>query len=181
MFCSGYVIFYCNYAVWGMEIENQLPMIRFLGSLWRTKIGFMQERVGHLPQSDGGCQCVVVELGALWLWVKALWWLLGATEPGARSVSGLATSGSCTEQVFTVGLETGEPWTGGDGHGEPREDTCKGGKPGGKNRFGVLKYELLFSTWCKTGFDKHLVVPVVCYRGGWTWRRLHRRRTWSGS
>lgn len=28
-----------------------------------------------------------------------------------------------------VGLVTGVPWTGGDGHGEPRGDTLEGGKP----------------------------------------------------
>lgn len=72
---------------------------------------------------------MVVELGALMLWVKALWWLLGAIEPEVRSVKGPAGSGSCTEHVLMVGLETGVPWTGGDEHGEPRGDTLEGGKP----------------------------------------------------
>lgn len=83
----------------------------------------------YLPQSDGGRQCGVVELGALWLWVKTLWWLLGATEPAVRSDWSPIGSGSCTRHVFVVGLETGVPWTGGDGHGEPRGDTLEGGKP----------------------------------------------------
>lgn len=97
--------------------------------------------VYYLLQSDGGRQWGVVELGALWLWVKALWWLLGATEPGARSVNGPAGSGSCTEHVFIVGLATGVPWTGGDGHGEPRGDTLEGGKPE-KDRFPFKKKKI---------------------------------------
>lgn len=28
-----------------------------------------------------------------------------------------------------MGLETGVPWTGGEGHGEPRGDTLEGGNP----------------------------------------------------
>lgn len=52
-----------------------------------------------------------------------------ATEPAVRSDGGLAVSGSCTKQVFVVGLETGVPWTGGEGHGEPRGDTLEGGNP----------------------------------------------------
>lgn len=54
---------------------------------------------------------------------------MGATEPGVRSVRGPVGSGSCTKHVFVVGLETGVPWTGGEGHGEPRGDTVEGGKP----------------------------------------------------
>lgn len=97
-----------------LEMANQKKE----SSMWR-----------YLLQSDGGRQWGVVELGALWLWVKALWWVLVATEPGVRSVRGPAGSGSCTEHVFVVGLETGVPWTGGDGHGEPRGDTLERGKP----------------------------------------------------
>lgn len=84
----------------------------------------------QLPQREGGRQCGVVELGALWLCVRTLWWLLAATEPAVRSDWSPAVSGSCTKQVFVVGLETGVPWTGGEGQGEPRGDTLEGGNPG---------------------------------------------------
>lgn len=90
--------------------------------------------VCYLPQRDGGRQWMVVEFGALWLWVKALWWLLGATETGVRSVCGPAGSGSCTGHIFIVGLGTGVPWMGGDGHGEPRGDMLEGGRPKQKKR-----------------------------------------------
>lgn len=85
----------------------------------------------YLPQSDGGRQYGVVELGALWLWVKALWCLLGTAEVGGRSEMGAADSRSWAWHVFVVGLETGVPWTGGEGHGggEPSGDKLEGGKP----------------------------------------------------
>lgn len=83
----------------------------------------------YLPQREGGRQCGVVELGALWLCVRTLWWLLAATELAVCSDWSPAVSGSCTKQVFVVGLETGVPWTGGEGQGEPRGDTLEGGNP----------------------------------------------------
>lgn len=83
----------------------------------------------HLPQSDGGRQYGVVELGALWLWVKALWCLLGAEEVVGDSDRVTAGSGSCTGHIFVVGLETGVARTGGEGHGELRGDTLEGAKP----------------------------------------------------
>lgn len=83
----------------------------------------------HLPQSDGGRQYGVVELGALWLWVKALWCLLGAAEVRGDSIRVTASSGSCTGDIFVVGLKTGVPRRGGEGHGELRGDTLEGAKP----------------------------------------------------
>lgn len=83
----------------------------------------------NLPQREGGRQYEVVALGALWLWVKALWCLLGAAEVGGHSDRGTAGSGSFTGHVLVVGLETGVPRTGGEGHGEPRGDTLEGAKP----------------------------------------------------
>lgn len=123
--------------------------------------------VCYLPQSDGGRQWGVVELGALWLWVKALWWLLEATGPGARSVRGLMGSGSCTEQDLDVGLVTGVPWTGGDGHGEPRGDTLEGGKPDkGWNNWSVYNLCLFVSLllnmiWDRTWSSQWFVVDVI--------------------
>lgn len=135
----------------------------------------------YLPQSDGGRHWVVVELGALWLWVKALWWLLGAIDTGTCSVSGPASSGSWTKQVFIVGLEAGVPWAGGDGHGDPRGDMLDGGKPKNKLfpiKLSRLKQKLISS---KLSTNTHLVFPVVCCRGGWKCQRQCRRLTWSGS
>lgn len=40
-----------------------------------------------------------------------------------------AGSGSCTGHILVVGLETGVPRTGGEGHGELRGDTLEGAKP----------------------------------------------------
>lgn len=48
---------------------------------------------------------------------------------GGHSNGGAGGSGSCTGNVFAVGLGTGVPWTGGEAHGEPRGDTLEGGKP----------------------------------------------------
>lgn len=83
-------------------------------------------------QSDGGLQWGVVELGALWLCVRARCRLLGTTGPGVPSARGPAGSGSSTGQVFTVGLESGVPWVGGDGQETPRGGMVDGGKPARK-------------------------------------------------
>lgn len=95
---------------------------------------WLQRESKYLPQREGGRQCGVVELGALWLCVRTLWWLFAATELVVRSDWSPAVSGSCTKQVFVVGLETGVPWTGGEGHGEPRGDALEGGNPERKHR-----------------------------------------------
>lgn len=70
----------------------------------------------QLLQRGGGPHCGVVELGALWLCVKALCGdLLGVPSP-----MGATQSGRSMEGVFAVGLQTGVPCTGGEWHGDAR-------------------------------------------------------------
>lgn len=78
-----------------------------------------------LLQSGGGPQCVLLELGALWLWVKPLW-DLRVVRP---SPCGSSVSGSSTDGLLVVGLFTGVPWTGGEWHGEARGEMLEEGKP----------------------------------------------------
>lgn len=113
------------------EIKKHTQIQAKTWSLLRLQQWAIRSRIhkDDLLQRGGGRQWMVVELGALWLWVKALWWLLGAPGTAICSVCSPAGSGSCTEHVFVVGLETGVPWAGGDEHGEPRGDMRAGGKP----------------------------------------------------